>query len=320
LPILAETSVPLKKDISRRDFTVNSLAMSLNSKDFGQIYDETLLGLQDLHKKLIRILHPDSFMDDPSRILRGLKYREKLGFKLEEDTLFLQEDCLQSGKFDDDCQERIKKELIETFNLNSFSVFDKFISENIYRLIVSQINKKDIPSGTLINQVINNYADKIETENIWLIYLAVIFSLAPYDLAKQNIEKLSLTKKENKILADFFVMKNSLEKLSELKEKYDIYNYFKPFSNEAIVAFQCVIKKPDEVEKIHLYFNKLIGIKLSVTGNDIKSFGIADGEIYKSILNSTLQVKMNNNLSEEEEKKYFKEICKSIKTYSKYEE
>ena len=75
LPILAETSVPLKKDILRRDFTVNSLAMSLNSKDFGQIYDETLLGLQDLPKKLIRILHPDSFMDDPSRILRGLKYK-----------------------------------------------------------------------------------------------------------------------------------------------------------------------------------------------------------------------------------------------------
>ena len=168
--------------------------------------------------------------------------------------------------------------------------------------------------------MINNYADKIEAENIWLIYLAVIFSLAPYDLAKQNIEKLSLTKKENKILSDFFALKNSAEELTTLTEKYDIYNHLKAYCNEAIVAFQCIIKNPDETEKVHLYLNKLINVKLSVTGNDIKSFGIADGEIYKSILNSTLQVKMNNNLSEEEEKKYFKEICKSIKTYSKYEE
>ena len=83
LPILAEVGVPLKKDIQRRDFTINAIAMSLNSNDFCQTYDETGFGLDDLEQGLIRILHPDSFNDDPSRIVRALKYRTKLNFSLE---------------------------------------------------------------------------------------------------------------------------------------------------------------------------------------------------------------------------------------------
>jgi len=318
LPLLAETCVPLKKDILRRDFTVNALILSLNAKDFCEIYDETNLGLQDLKNKTIRILHPDSFMDDPSRILRGLKYRSKLDFILDEDTKMLQDNCLESSKFDDDCQDRIKKELIETLNINMPSVFDKFISEHIYRLIISQINKKNIPSGILINEIINNNIDKINSENIWLILLSIIFNFAPENKVIENIKKLNLTKKENKILNDFIELKKSLTTFEELKNAYELYQFLQKYQNESIIAFQCILKNPDDIEKIYLYFNKLINIKLSVTGDDIKKYGISNGIMYKKILNSTLEVKINNNLNEEEEKKYFKEICKSIKQYEKY--
>ncbi len=313
LPILAETEVPLKKDILRRDFTINSLALSLNKKDFCQIYDETNKGLNDLNNGIIRILHPDSFMDDPSRIIRGLKYRTKLNFILEENTQILQKNCLDSGKFDNNCQERIKKELIETLNLMEPSCFDRFISENIYKLIISETSKKSLPSGNLIHEIIRSNYNHINKENTWLIFLCLLFNFAPLELVSNNTEKLALKKKEQNILTNFFLLKSNIANLTNLKENYEIFEFFNSYPNEAIIANQCLLKNTDDNEKIYLYLNKLKNIKLSITGLDIAKLGIKNGIIYKEILKKTLQAKMNLNLDKIQEKNYFKNLCKNIK-------
>ena len=313
LPILAETGVPLKKDIIRRDFTVNALAMSLNSKDFGEIYDETGLGLSDIENGLIRILHPDSFSDDPSRIVRGLKYRTKLNFILEEDTKLLQEICLNSEKYTNNCQERIKKEIIETLNIPSPYCFDRFISEKIYKLIIGQINKKEIPNGNLLYKIIENNLNYIDSQNLWLIDLCIIFNFAPFELVGKITEKLSLKRKEQKIITDFFLLKSDLGELHCANTNYEIYEFLNKFSSEAIVAHLCLNKDAELAEKYYLYINKLKDKKLSVSGKDIEKQGINNGTIYKEILTKTLQEKINNNLSREDEKKVFLEICQKIK-------
>ncbi len=313
LPILAETGVPLKKDIGRRDFTVNALAVSLNSNDFCEIYDETGNGLNDIENGLIRILHPDSFMDDPSRIIRGLKYRTKLNFSLEEDTETLQTQCLESNKFTNDCQDRIKKEVAETLNLLSPYCFDRFISENIFKLIIGQTSKKDIPNGNFVCKTIESCLNYIDKENIWLIFLCLIFSFAPFELVGKNTEKLSLTKKEQNIITDFFLLKQEIDDLNKAQTNYEIYKIFDKYASEAILAGLCLTKPPELASKYYLYLSKLKGIKLSVSGNDIKNFGIENGVIYKEILTETLKEKLNNNLSTNDEKRVFKEICKLAK-------
>ncbi len=313
LPILLDTGVPLKKDIARRDFTINSLALSLNKQTFCEIFDETNTGLSDLNQGLIRILHADSFMDDPSRIVRGLKYRTKLNFRLEEDTQCIQEECLASGKFDNDCQERIKKELKSTLNLLQSTCFDKFVSENIYRLVISETSKKSIPSGNLISEIINSNLQHINPENVWLVFLCIIFNFSPLDFVSKNSEKLNLKRKEQEIMSDFFLLKSDLENLKNINGNYEIYEFFKKYSSEAIIANQCLLKSPEDGGKFYLYLNKLQSIKLSVSGMDIAKLGIQDGIIYKQILKETLKLKMNYNLNENEEKEAFKQICKRLK-------
>lgn len=77
----------LKSDILRRDFTINAMAMAVNSKRFGEIIDE-LGGQEDLEKKLIRTpLDPtETFDDDPLRIMRAIRFATQLGFLIEEKT------------------------------------------------------------------------------------------------------------------------------------------------------------------------------------------------------------------------------------------
>ncbi len=84
---------PLTGDLRRRDFTVNALALRLDGDHFGELRDD-LGGLDDLRRGLVRVLHPRSFEDDPTRIFRAVRYEQRLGFEIEPETLALIPDAL----------------------------------------------------------------------------------------------------------------------------------------------------------------------------------------------------------------------------------
>ena len=86
LPVV--TAGTLKTDLLRRDFTVNAMAVSLNHDNYGELID-LYGGLKDLKAKKIRILHDKSFSDDATRIWRAVRYEQRLGFKIELETLAL---------------------------------------------------------------------------------------------------------------------------------------------------------------------------------------------------------------------------------------
>ncbi|MGD0610028.1 MAG: hypothetical protein ABSB41_00825 [Anaerolineales bacterium] len=71
----------IEDDISRRDFTINTLALRLDRDDFGEMLDE-MGGLDDLNRGVIRVLHPASYQDDPNRILRAVRYEQRYGFEI----------------------------------------------------------------------------------------------------------------------------------------------------------------------------------------------------------------------------------------------
>jgi tRNA nucleotidyltransferase (CCA-adding enzyme) len=86
LPVVAPGT--LKTDLFRRDFTINAMAVSLNTDNYGELMD-LYGGLNDLKKKYIRILHEKSFIDDATRIWRAVRYEQRLGFQIEPGTLKL---------------------------------------------------------------------------------------------------------------------------------------------------------------------------------------------------------------------------------------
>ncbi len=75
-------------DLRRRDFTINALAIRLDGSHFGELRDD-LNGAEDLQKGMIRVLHSRSFIDDPTRMYRAVRYAERYGFKIAEDTVIL---------------------------------------------------------------------------------------------------------------------------------------------------------------------------------------------------------------------------------------
>ena len=80
LPVVEPAS--LQEDLYRRDFSINAIALSLNPTDFGHIWDP-FGGLEDLQAKKIRVLHAESFQDDPTRIFRAARFAGRFGCDLE---------------------------------------------------------------------------------------------------------------------------------------------------------------------------------------------------------------------------------------------
>ena len=86
----------IREDLFRRDFTINAMAISLNKNNFGELVD-FYNGKKDLESKKIRILHDKSFIDDPTRIFRAIRFQKRLGFVIEPRTQKLMTDAINMG-------------------------------------------------------------------------------------------------------------------------------------------------------------------------------------------------------------------------------
>ncbi len=90
LPTVERGSIKL--DLHRRDFTINTLALRLDGRHYGDLYDYWG-GLNDLQKRLVRVLHSLSFVDDPTRMLRAVRFEQRFKFEIEARTRQLMEEA-----------------------------------------------------------------------------------------------------------------------------------------------------------------------------------------------------------------------------------
>jgi tRNA nucleotidyltransferase (CCA-adding enzyme) len=100
----------LAEDLERRDFSVNAIAIALGGEQPGQVF-AVARGLGDLDQRQLRVLHPGSFRDDPTRLLRLVRYRSRLNFEIEAETRRLAEGALAEGAIDTVTRPRVGNEL-----------------------------------------------------------------------------------------------------------------------------------------------------------------------------------------------------------------
>jgi len=263
LPVVDKIGCSLKEDLQRRDFSIKAMAKNTVTGEITDFFD----GLEDIENKKIRVLHDNSFIDDPSRILRGLKFAVRFGFELETHTKKLQDEYLNNINYDMSFH-RIKKELKETFNLNNEKAFEIFISQNIYKLLGENQNTPQIK--TSIQKLVEAHKPK----NIWLVYAGLF-----------NLEKLELNTEEQEIINSYNSIKNEFP-----RNDFEIYKLFSNLPLESILLYAISVDKNIATR----FLDFLSEIKLETSGEDLIKLGFKQGKIFKHIFEKTLEYKINN--------------------------
>ena len=207
LPKVENIGCSLKEDLIRRDFTINALAKRTTDEELIDYFN----GLDDIKNKTLKVLHKNSFIDDPTRIIRGLKFSVRFGFDLNGETKKLQEEYLNNINFDMSYH-RVKKELIETFSLNNPQAFDKFLNQKIYKLLGKDVIVPKI-KGEDIKTALQNY----HGENLWFMYVAPFINIntnLPLKKCEKRIlewvEKLKTNKPTNNTPIESIILNNIL--------------------------------------------------------------------------------------------------------------
>ena len=269
-PVVSKAS--LKEDLFRRDFTINTLLLSLDEKDFGTVIDY-FGALNDIKNKIIRVLHPLSFIEDPVRILRAIRFEAKLNFKLSKDTKRLLEEALQKNMLKYAPKGRIFNELKIALQEKEFeNIFETYKK---YRIIESLFEYK--PDYIYIEEKSKNlkmfsdwYLLEYKTpfkEASWIFFWLLIKN-AP------SLEEILKAISAPAFIYRFLEIniKHIISEILKAKKPSELYKILKPFSLEELALF-ATEGNVDVMNRIVKYLSHLKNLKPNI---DISSIPPAD--------------------------------------------
>lgn len=300
LPIVERGTI--REDLFRRDFSINSMAIKLNSKCFGELVD-FYGGIKDIKNKLIRILYNLSFVEDPTRIIRAVRFEKRYNFKIEKATEEFAKNAITSGFLSDVSIERINHEFFTILKEKKpWEFIERMLELNILNEIYPEIKYNAELKNLFkkcyndLNKFKNNLNSCKNTDKI-LLCLLLLYSNMDADKITVSIEKMRLKREISNEINRFVKIKNTLKStdINSLSD-YQTFNLFKKLSIESLYILTLIFCNESFYNKVIEYINKLKDIKLNITGNDLKEMGIVPGSKYKKILDEILKEKINGNI------------------------
>jgi len=306
LPTVELSSI--KKDLYRRDFTVNTLAVRLNRKRFGELID-FFGGLRDIKDKTIRVLHSLSFVEDPTRVLRAIRFEQRFDFRLSKHTQNLIKTAVNMKLFNRLTGERIYTELMLMFSeaeplkvLRRMKEWDllKFIHPGLKA--TAEVERLFDEIGKTLTWFRLLYLD-LKVEPSYVYFLGLIDrlkdSIAEETLARLAVpirlrERIRLSRTRYRDVLYVFYKEPKLP-LSR------VYDLLKPFDIEAILLMMAKAKKDTAKKYISLYLTRLRDIKVTLTGDDLKALGIPPGPRYRKLLKELLDARLDGTVKNREE-------------------
>jgi tRNA nucleotidyltransferase (CCA-adding enzyme) len=295
----------IKLDLHRRDFTINTLALRLDGHHYGELYD-FWGGLQDLDKKLVRVLHSLSFVDDPTRLLRAVRFEQRFQFKIEKRTLELMGEAREllhqlSG-------ERIRHEFDLIFNeLDLFPIMRRLQQLDL----LSQIHPdlKWTSEHELAFSKVYNYTQysvwnlprlvgNTPVRNVlaYLVWLADLENGSGREICQRLRLPRNVCETLSKII-DAIGNINSLRnlnpsQLTRVLEKIPLYGVF---------ALFCVCTDENLRQKINDYAVKWRMLTPGIDGDTLLDRGIPPGPEYARILSRVRDAWLDGNITKHDE-------------------
>jgi tRNA nucleotidyltransferase (CCA-adding enzyme) len=302
----------IKKDLYRRDFTINTMAIKLNPEHFGKLIDY-FGGQRDIKEKTIRILHNLSFIEDPTRAFRAIRFSERFGFKISKHTINLIKTAVRINLFNKLSGTRMYDELnllfLETEPIKAIKRLDEF---DLLKFIHPHLT---------ITKSLDETFEAIQETFAWFKLLffeeelnkSHLFLMALFE-ELQSQERTEALKRlfvpptaRREILEGIMESQNALSKLQKASQK-GIYYTLRPLNLQTILFTMSTARDKEQKKAISLYLTTLRKIKPELTGKDLQAMGYTPGPQFRKILTSLLEARLERQVkSREGEIKFVKE-------------
>jgi len=272
LPTITPSTI--EDDLLRRDFTINAMAVRLDGGHFFELLDP-LDGQKDLKNKLIRVLHPRSFVDDPTRMLRAIRYEKRYGFQIEPETL-----KLFDGQARAVLSQLSGKRLRHEFDL----MFDE---ENVTAML-ARTAELGLPASihpalpwderiqARISRSLNSPASR---SNLWVVWLMNLLPLEIKSLGK----RLHFTAETLECVLAASSVFHELDSFSSMKPSQCVER-LEGLPDDAVRAVAGSISEVKPRGMLEKYLSRWKDVKSNITGDDLKTRGIPPGPKYRQVL------------------------------------
>jgi tRNA nucleotidyltransferase (CCA-adding enzyme) len=286
----AVTPGTLKDDLIRRDFSINAMAISLASNDYGKLIDH-YQGKDDLEQRLIRVLHPRSFSDDATRILRGVRYEQRFGFEFEDRTArLLKRDIAMLDTISGD---RIRHEL-------ELILKEQRPELAIKRLgalgVLARINSSLKGDGWIAEKFDKARRLKKPTQLPSLYFCLLVYAFNENDI-EHFLARLNIPAKLSQAMCDTIDLKTRLPQVDKpyLKPS-QIYYLLREYESVAIQANAIATESPTARRSLQLFLTKLRYVRNALDGEELKKLGVSPGPEMGRVLQILHKAKLDGEI------------------------
>ncbi|MFN2295143.1 MAG: CBS domain-containing protein [Candidatus Promineifilaceae bacterium] len=292
----------IKLDLHRRDFTINTLASRLDGAHLGELLD-FYGGQRDLERGLIRVLHSLSFVDDPTRILRAVRLEQRLGFDIEPRSLELIESSLPM--LDRVTGDRIRHEIeLALREADPIRVMERLAELGIMEQI--QPGLAWTPQSAVYFSLVPEYRqnpiwnDVVPDESIEFLYFALWLVALPEDVQEATVDRLHVRKATRE---DVLAVNQLLDELLALPvdaSPSDITAVCEKSKPRVLLAVRIVLEDEPEGEWLDRYYSEWRFVKTELTGDDLRTMGLAPGPQFAHLLDELLAAKLDGRIHDKE--------------------
>lgn len=288
----------MREDLYRRDFTINTLAVCLDPSCFGDLIDY-FGGRQDIEKGLVRILYNFSFVEDPTRILRAIRFEQRYRFQIEPDTLRFAQDAIERRLLGKLSYKRILQEIILILGeKDPVPSLDRMQEIGVWKYILPEVQPQTIDRTLLkrIPVVIGWWEERYLPLDLktWLVFIQVILSQLNEEELQAVMERYRLNGYAQKCLRESRQVAEVLAMLAEKSLKPSTLDeIIGPWLPESIIYLLLSINTEGTWDEVVHYLDTKEKARVEINGNDLKQAGIKPGPLYSTILSGIYKAKLD---------------------------
>ena len=313
-------SASIKMDLYRRDFTINTLAIQLNPKGFGELID-FFGGVKDIKEKVIRVLHNLSYVEDPTRVFRAIRFEQRFGFQIGKHTQNLMKNAVKVGFLERLSGGRVLSELILILREeNPLPALKRMRDFNLFHFLHPKL-KLDEQAEILFQQIhhVISWFDLLFLEQRyerWIIYFYGLIDSLKEEGIKELCQRLTMNDKlrkkviEGKLQADQALLQIfSWINTDQRPKRSEIYNVLAPLSTESKLFMMAKTTQVTTRRYISLYFTQLKDTKSLLRGTDLIQMGMKSGPTIKKALTGLLQARLDEQvITRQDEMEYILKV------------